>query len=162
MLSHLTTPVDQLLYVFFKANTQTTPLMAFSLLPPVFFLSFVRRCDSTRVVRFLPSMPLVPPHCRATVPTAVWILACALFLALQVKCVRYRTILFPLAALFPPPPSCKLFIFNLFFFGSHVNHLTRAPIHTDQCAYQRQVVICCVVLFPCALLLPSKPFSYLF
>ncbi|XP_042353912.1 tenascin-R [Plectropomus leopardus] len=42
-----------------------------------------KRCEWTGVVRFLPSMPLAQQHHRATVPTAGWILALALFLALQ-------------------------------------------------------------------------------
>ncbi|XP_034090402.1 tenascin-R isoform X4 [Gymnodraco acuticeps] len=42
------------------------------------------RCAWTGVLRFNPSMPLARQHHRATVPTAGWVLALALFLALQV------------------------------------------------------------------------------
>ncbi|XP_049453808.1 tenascin-R isoform X6 [Epinephelus fuscoguttatus] len=42
-----------------------------------------KRCEWTGVVRFLPSMPLAQQHHRATAPAAGWILALALFLALQ-------------------------------------------------------------------------------
>lgn len=48
-------------------------------------LLLLHRCEWTGALRFLPSMPLAKQHHGATVPITGWILALALFLALQVK-----------------------------------------------------------------------------
>lgn len=71
-------------------STKTTLLTVFSLLLLFFFSPFLHRCAWTGMLRFNPSMPLARQHHRATVPTAGWVLALALFLALQVKMVRYK------------------------------------------------------------------------
>lgn len=48
--------------------------------------SSLYRCEWTGLMKLLPSMPLAQQH-RAPMPTAGWILALALLLALQVKFV---------------------------------------------------------------------------
>lgn len=64
----------------------------FSSLSLFYFLSLLNRCEQTRLVRFLPSMPPAQQHRGATVLTTGRLLALALFLALQVKCSDKITI----------------------------------------------------------------------
>lgn len=108
----LTTTLEQLLYVLWKhifmrreyhqwlfsfffywnlwTNFFFSPL--FSSLSLFYFLSLLNRCEQTRLVRFLPSMPPAQQHRGATVLTTGRLLALALFLALQVKCSDKITI----------------------------------------------------------------------
>ena len=101
----------------------------FSSLSLFYFLPILHRCEQTRLVRFLPSMPLAQQHHGATVLTTGRLLALALFLTLQVKCSDK----IPISSEAELPRalfSYSLFISNLLFLAAILITWVWAQIHS--------------------------------